>query len=124
MARILVIDDSMFARLNVCNILKAAGHETMEAANGREGLEKATALRPDCILSDLLMPVMDGIGFLTSLKENNLRLPVIVLTADIQETKRQQCLSLGAAGFLNKPPQKQQLLTMIGDIVGSGGEVR
>ena len=118
MARILVVDDSMFARLNICNILKSSGHETVEAANGREGLEKARAVKPDCILSDLLMPELDGIEFLASLREQKLRLPVIVLTADIQETKRQQCLDLGAAGFINKPPKKQQLLSLISDILG------
>ena len=117
MGRILVVDDSIFARLKICSMLKEAGHETVEAANGREGLELACALLPDCILSDLLMPEMDGIGFLAALSERNIRLPVIVLTADIQETKRQQCLALGAAAFIAKPPQKTELLELLGRIL-------
>lgn len=119
MPTILVVDDSMFARLNICNMLQSAGYETVEAADGREGLEKASAVKPDCIISDLLMPELDGIQFLAALKEENLRLPVIVLTADIQETKRQQCLDLGAAGFAYKPPQKQQILSLIDGILAS-----
>jgi CheY-like chemotaxis protein len=102
-------------------MLKEAGHETVEAANGREGLELACALRPDCILSDLLMPEMDGIGLLTALNERNLRLPVIVLTADIQETKRRQCLALGAAAFIAKPPQKTELLGLLSRILEPAG---
>lgn len=120
MARILVVDDSVFARLNICNMLKEAGHETAEAANGREGLELACALRPDCILSDLLMPEMDGIAFLAALNERGIRLPVIVLTADIQETKKQQCFALGAAAFISKPPQKRELLGLLGRILEPG----
>jgi CheY-like chemotaxis protein len=119
MATILVVDDSMFARLNICNMLQSAGHETVEAVDGRDGLEKAGTIKPDCIISDLLMPELDGIEFLAALKEKNLRLPVIVLSADIQETKRQQCLELGAAGFAYKPPQKQQILSLIDGILGS-----
>lgn len=113
MAKILVVDDSMFARLNICNILREAGHETVEAGNGMEGLRLVIDQDPDCVLSDLLMPEMDGIGLLTALREQRLELPAIVLSADIQETKRQQCLALGAAGFLSKPPQKPELLELV-----------
>lgn len=119
MAKILVVDDSMFARLNICNMLKSAGYETAEAADGREGLEKVETSKPDCIISDLLMPGLDGIGFLSAMKEKNLGLPVIILTADIQETKRRHCLELGAAGFAYKPPQKREILTLIDGILGS-----
>ena len=120
MAKILVVDDSMFARLNICNLLQAAGHETVEAGNGREGLAMAAAHRPDCILSDLLMPELDGIGFLTALREENLSLPVIVLSADIQETKRRQCLELGATAFLSKPPQRRALLDLLDQVLPTG----
>jgi CheY-like chemotaxis protein len=120
MATILVVDDSMFARLNICNMLHSAGHETEEAADGREGLEKAGIVKPDCIISDLLMPELDGIEFLAALKERKLGLPVIILTADIQETKRRQCLELGAAGFAYKPPQKAEILALVDRILGQG----
>jgi len=120
MGKILVVDDSAFARLNICRILKSAGHEIFEAANGREGLDLAMALKPDCILSDLLMPEMDGIDFLAALKEQRIVLPVIVLTADIQETKKRQCLDFGAAGFLQKPPQKEELLAQIETALSAG----
>ncbi len=56
------------------------------------------------------MPEMDGIQFLAALRENNNTVPVFVLTSDIQENKREQCLDLGAAGFLSKPLRKDELL--------------
>ncbi|MFA7536555.1 MAG: response regulator [Desulfuromonadales bacterium] len=124
MAKVLVVDDSNFARLSICNILKAAGCETAEAANGLEGLAKLEEFNPDCILSDLLMPEMDGIEFLAALKEKGNRVPVIVLTADIQESKKQLCLSLGAAGFINKPPQKLEIISLVNQILNQGEEGR
>ena len=120
MAKILVVDDSMFARLNICSMLNQAGHETLEAGNGLEGLELLAAHEPDCILSDLLMPQMDGIAFLTALRSQTQALPVIVLSADIQESKRRQCLELGASGFLSKPPNRQELLGILEQVLPPG----
>ncbi len=122
MAKILVVDDSLFARMNICDILKEAGHETLEAANGTEGLKKVLAENPECVLSDLLMPEMDGIAFLKSLREKKIDLPVIVLSADVQETKRKQCLELGTAGFISKPPRKDEILAMVARTLQHGGE--
>lgn len=79
------------------------GHTSVEAADGREGLEKVASEHPDCITIDLNMPTMNGIQFLSQLDGANGSAPVIVLTADIQEETRKQCSELGAAGFLNKP---------------------
>lgn len=124
MAKILVVDDSLFARLNICNILKTAGHTTFEAGNGIEGLQKAAEHHPDCIVSDLLMPELDGVGFLTALQEKQNKIPVLVLTADIQEAKRLQCLRLGAAGFINKPPQKAEIIALVSQILNTGEEGR
>jgi CheY-like chemotaxis protein len=110
MQKILVVDDSLFQRRNICSVLVAAGFEIIEAENGREGLEKVTADSPDFIMTDLLMPEMDGMQFLSALKEKNNTVPVFVLTSDIQDNKRVKCLELGAAGFLSKPLRKAELL--------------
>lgn len=123
MARILVIDDSSFARLRVCHMLQDGGHETFEAENGQDGLAKVLELHPDGVVTDLLMPEMDGIGFLEALRQQQLTLPVVVLTADIQESKRLQCLGLGAGGFLAKPPQKNALLELLARLL-PGGEAK
>ena len=110
MQKVLVVDDSIFQRKNICSVLVAAGFEIIEAENGRVGLEKVASSSPNLIMTDLLMPEMDGIQFLAALRENNNTVPVFVLTSDIQENKREQCLDLGAAGFLSKPLCKAELL--------------
>ena len=123
MARILVVDDSSFARLRICNLLQDAGHQTEEAENGRLGLAKVLAASPDCIVTDLLMPELDGIGLLKALREQGLAVPVIVLTADIQESRLRECYDLGAKRFLSKPPQQKALLAALEQVL-AGGEAQ
>ncbi|WP_440949962.1 response regulator [Methanosphaerula subterraneus] len=113
MARILIIDDSSFQRGIIRKTLLQAGYETVEAKNGREGLLQARDAAPDLILLDLVMPEMDGFAVLTELQKQQNRVPVVVVTADIQEITREQCLALGAAGFLNKPVKTEDLITAV-----------
>ena len=117
MPKILVVDDSLFARLNICDMLRGAGYDTIQAENGRIALQKVLEEKPDCTVSDLLMPEMDGIAFLSALRGLDIPMPVIVLSADIQETKRAQCTALGASGFISKPPQKNQILALVEQIL-------
>ena len=111
--RILVIDDSAFTRQMVAKILTAQDDEVLEAMNGQDGIEKAEQYRPDCIVLDLLMPEMDGFGVLRALKEKDLTIPTIVLSADIQETTQAECLKLGAVAFLEKPLKEGELLEAV-----------
>ncbi len=113
MARILIIDDSSFQRGIIRKTLVQAGYETVEAKNGREGLLQAHDPAPDLILLDLVMPEMDGFAVLKELQKQQNRVPVVVVTADIQEITREQCLALGAAGFLNKPVKTEDLITAV-----------
>ena len=109
MAVILIIDDSAFQRKRIREAVQALGHETLEAADGSEGLEIAADHEPDCIVTDLLMPVMDGIEVLETLYEQGSKVPVIVVTADVQDSTAQQCIELGAKALLNKPPEREDL---------------
>lgn len=110
MATILVIDDSGFQRNWILKTLIKLGHNTIEAVNGREGLEKVKSdEKPDCITVDLNMPEMDGYEFLEKLSFSNIKIPIVVITADIQEETKKECLELGAAAFLNKPFQADEL---------------
>ncbi len=101
MALVLVIDDSAFQRGVIHSLVRDAGYETEEAENGRAGLEKIAARKPDCILTDLLMPDMGGLELLESLREPGAAIPVIIITGNIQESVRQRCLELGAAAVVN-----------------------
>ena len=113
MPQVLVIDDSNFQRLKVLGYLSQAGYDTMEAASGRAGLEVLETEAPDVIILDLLMPELDGFGVLEALKVRGCEIPVIVLTADIQETRKARCLELGVSNFLNKPPKPELLIDAV-----------
>ena len=117
MANILVVDDSLFQRNRICKIIRELGHESITAENGMQGLAKMKSEQPDCILTDLLMPVMDGFELMKNLKESGNNIPIIVLTADIQESIKSECVEYGAKVFLNKPPKKEQLILALEQIL-------
>lgn len=108
-AKILVVDDSMFQRHAVGKLLKEVGHCVLEAENGRVALQKAFAEGPDAMILDLIMPECNGFETLETLRKNGSQMPIFIFTADIQQTTRQKCLDLGATAFLNKPLNKDEL---------------
>ncbi len=119
MACILVIDDSAFARGMTAKALKAHGDEVLEAESGHDGIEQAVKHRPDCIVLDLLMPEMDGFEVLNTLKDRGLDIPVIVLSADIQESTQTECMAHGAVAFVKKPTKENELLEVIQGVLCS-----
>ena len=113
MAKILIVDDSGFSRNVSKRALQAEGFEVLTAADGRQGLSAIEANDPDVVLLDLLMPVLDGFEVLRALQERGDRRPVIVVSADIQETTRDRVLALGARGILNKPVKNDVLVAKV-----------
>lgn len=119
MARILIIDDSTFQRKIVASILTADQHEVIAAANGREGLEAAKTQQPDLVITDLLMPDMDGFLFLKEAKAAGIGTPVLILTSDIQTATRDRCMALGAAAVMNKPVNRECLIGTVRQMLGT-----
>jgi twitching motility two-component system response regulator PilH len=113
MVTVLIIDDSSFQRKILTVILNELGSEVIPAENGQEGIEKAVEHKPDILITDLLMPEYDGFWVLEQIKSRNMKIPTIVVTSDIQTTTKEQCISLGAGAFLNKPVKKEELHTAI-----------
>lgn len=109
MALILVIDDSTFQRHTIRTMVESAGHRVLEARNGREGLEVVGAKQPDCVLMDLIMPELNGFAMLKAFQDSGSKIPVVIVTADIQHSTYQQCLELGAVAVLNKPIRPDEL---------------
>ncbi len=118
MKKILIVDDSRFSRFQVTKILQEENFEILEAENGAQGLEKVQTHQPDFIISDLLMPEMDGFEFLEKLKQEDNQIPVIVMTADIQDSTRQKVIELGALELINKPLRPPLLLSAIQSALG------
>lgn len=119
MATILIVDDSSFHRTLVRKILHDAGYATMEAGNGEEALARVAERRPDCVLADLIMPEMRGTAMIEILSRQAPDLPVVVLTADIQEVMRKHCLELGARAVLHKPVKPGDLISCIQEILAT-----
>lgn len=118
MYKVLIIDDSQLSIMRLKQFL-GDGYEIHTASNGSEGLSQIKSLKPDFVLSDLLMPVMDGYELLKTLKEEKNTIPVIVITADIQETTRKKVMEMGAFAVINKPSNSKILLDIILEVLKS-----
>ena len=119
MATILIIDDSRFTRSNIAKVLRNNQYEVLEADNGVTGLDMIIKHNPDFVITDLLMPEMDGFELLENLRSRGIAVPVIVMSADIQETTRRRILELGAKTLLNKPFQGTTLLDVLHNLAAS-----
>ncbi|TAJ45196.1 response regulator [Methanofollis fontis] len=122
MTRILIIDDSSFQRKIISTILSGDGHETIFAPDGTEGLRLLVDAAPDLLVLDLLMPGVDGLEVLRLMRQDSICTPVIVLTADIQDSTREQCSALGARAFINKPVKRDELLSAVREVLAEGKE--
>jgi len=103
--KLLIVDDSGFSRRKFKEaILKEIPSiQIVEAVDGADALQKIESEVPDVCVTDLLMPKMDGLEFLRTVKERALATKVIVLSADIQDRRKEECYQLGAALFVEKP---------------------
>jgi len=110
MPAIVIADDSMFQRFQTSKTAAAAGFDVFEAKDGQECLRLLLDKRPDILLLDLNMPVLDGLAVLERLAaEGAMPTRVYVLTADIQDTTRKRCMDLGAYECINKPVDQAAL---------------
>jgi two-component system, cell cycle response regulator len=119
MPKILSIDDSRTIRMIVARALKPYDCVLCEASNGEEGLAVTTREKPDLILLDVTMPVMDGVTMLTRLREEpDLKTtPVIMLTAESGRDNVLQIARLGIRDYLVKPFKEEQLIEKAGRVV-------
>lgn len=112
MAKILIIDDEPSILNLVSAYLKPEGYEVFTAAEGNAGLKAARAFKPDLIILDLMLPGMDGIELLSSLRRES-DVYVIMLTARTDETDKVIGLSVGADDYVTKPFSPRELVARI-----------
>lgn len=113
--KILLVEDELDLRENLRDILEINEFEVIEAEHGQEGLEKLLALSPDLIISDVMMPVMDGYEFLEKVRsiDQYANLPFIFLTAKVEKCDLRRGMETGAEDYLTKPIQAKDLLSAI-----------
>ncbi|OCQ98497.1 hybrid sensor histidine kinase/response regulator [Oscillatoriales cyanobacterium USR001] len=118
--KILVVDDRWENRSVIVNLLTPVGFEVVEAVNGAEGLEKVNEFNPDAIITDLVMPVMDGFELLRQLRnaEKLKETIVIVSSASVFEADQYKSLDAGANAFLPKPVQVSELFELLAKQLG------
>lgn len=116
---VLIVDDSISMRQVVRMALCSAGYEVIEAEDGRAALQKLNGKKIHLIISDVNMPNMDGISFVKEVKASpNYRFtPIIMLTTESQEEKKQQGKSAGAKAWVVKPFRPEQLLTAVSKLI-------
>jgi len=117
--KILNVDDSKTIRLSLARLFARFACEWREAVNGEEGLAAALQERPDLILSDWNMPVMDGIAMVRRMREipTLKRTPVIMLTTESGPAYIATAARLGVRDYLIKPFREEELLAKVGRII-------
>ena len=110
---VLVIDDDLTAREVIANHLRGAGFSVVTAAGGREGLKRAEQLHPIAITLDVLMPDIDGWTVLAALRGNPELADIPVVMATITDDRQHRGMTLGAAGFLTKPIDRDRLIALL-----------
>ena len=115
----LVVDDSPSMRQLVSYTLTEAGFEVLQGGNGQEGLGQLDQTRVQLIVTDLNMPVMDGIKFIREVRGRAAHkfTPILMLTTESQDSKKQEGKAAGATGWLVKPFDPQQLLQVVKKVV-------
>ena len=116
--KVLVVDDSGLARRRARGILESAGFEVIEAEDGMAALECYFVNKPDVVLLDLVMKGMYGLEVLTKLREMDPQARVIVVSADVQTSSHELVAEGGAAGFLVKPVDANEVLTLVRSMLG------
>ncbi len=116
---ILIVDDSYSLRLVVKMTLEGAGYEVIAAADGQQALDMLDGRKIHLILSDVNMPVMDGLTLLSHIKQHPdyKFTPVIMLTTEASQDMKLRGQQAGARGWLVKPFEPPQLLTTIGKLI-------
>jgi CRP-like cAMP-binding protein len=115
MKTILIIEDNLDVRENTAEILELANYKVLQAENGKQGVELAQQVKPDLIICDIMMPVLDGYGVLHMLSKNpeTATIPFIFLTAKAERSELRKGMEMGADDYITKPFDDIELLNAI-----------
>ena len=119
MAVVLTVDDSPSIRQLVRIVLGPAGYDVIDAGDGAEGLEQAKSGKPNIVVTDLNMPVMNGLELIAHLRRlpSMLGVPIVFLTTESNDAVKQQAKAAGATGWITKPFKPEQLLAVVSKLV-------
>ncbi|MBA3014121.1 MAG: response regulator [Proteobacteria bacterium] len=117
---ILTVDDSASVRQMVSFTLKSAGYDVIEAVDGVDAIGKLNSAKVNMIITDLNMPNMNGIELTSAVRATaaNKFVPIVLLTTESQDGKKQEGKAAGATGWIVKPFKPEQLLAVVKKLIG------
>ena len=120
MATILTVDDTATMRQMISFTLHSVGYEVLQASDGREALTLAQGRKLDMVIADVNMPNMDGIALVKALRAlpEYKFIPILLLTTESTDAKRQEGKGAGATGWIVKPFNPEQLLNVVKKVLG------
>ena len=113
MSTVLVIDDIDFTRETICTILTRNGFEVLQAVNGKDGLDEFKRNDPDLVLTDILMPEMEGLETIKTIKRLKPETPIIAITGSTNSPFLQIAMQFGASTGIFKPFKQDELLKVV-----------
>src|SRR3972149_5091593 len=121
---VLIIEDSALNRKLVETVLKPHGYRVLTAEDGQTGVEAALRERPDLILMDVMMPVMNGYAATRRIKDHRdtSNIPIVALTASAMPHERDQALAAGCDGYITKPIDTRAFPNQIKQFLNGAGE--
>ena len=116
---VLTVDDSRTMRDMLRMALAGAGFNVVEAVDGEHGLEVLSAHRPDVIITDINMPIMDGLKLVKRVRTDPVHkdTPIIIITTEGSQEDRQRALQLGANAYITKPIQAPQVIAKVKELL-------
>lgn len=118
MPKILLVDDAAFMRMRCAKLLTENGYDVAEAENGQEAISKYQSYRPDLVLMDITMPVMDGISATREIKNLDANARVVMVSALGQQTMVIEAIKAGAKDFVVKPFEPDKILATVRKFAG------
>jgi two-component system chemotaxis response regulator CheY len=117
--KIMITDDTLFMRVTLKNILTSNGYDTViEAENGQMAIEKYAQYKPDLVLMDITMPILDGISATKAITSSDPNAKVVMCTAMGQKNMVIEAIQAGAKDFIVKPFQPERVLESIAKLLG------
>ena len=119
MANILIVDDSTFMRQLLCTSLNEMGHEVVEAGEGQDALNKVIGQQFDLVISDVNMPVVDGLELVEKLRAlpSYKYTPILMLSSESAREVKQRSKALGVTGWLVKPFNPEKLMATVNKVL-------
>jgi CheY-like chemotaxis protein len=123
MARILIIEDDDLLRTVLTSALEFAGHSVVQARNGQEGIELFRTVPTDLVLTDIVMPVKEGVETIMTLHDERKSLPIIAMSGGAANAKLYLSIAgrIGAKRILSKPFTPQHLLEVVDQVLAESG---